>query len=77
MRMGGDIDGAAVTARSAETFARANGLLSALYTARVHRTAGIRMKPLTQNRPRLMSWTPQSLRSRHRSRARARPQRPN
>ncbi len=41
MRMGGDIDGAAVTARSAETFARANGLLSALYTARVHRTAGI------------------------------------
>lgn len=40
-RMAGDIDGASVTARSAEMFARANGLMSALYTARLHRTAGI------------------------------------
>jgi CHAT domain-containing protein len=40
-RLAGEYDQAARTAQSAEVFARANGLTSSLYTARLHRTAGI------------------------------------
>lgn len=41
LRLAGDADAAANVARSAERFARANGLTASLYTARVYRTAGL------------------------------------
>ncbi|HVY13686.1 MAG TPA: CHAT domain-containing tetratricopeptide repeat protein [Rhodopila sp.] len=41
LRMTGNVDAAATVVRSAENFARANNLDASLYTARLHRTAGI------------------------------------